>query len=157
MNSIYLRPVVVAAAALLFVSACSTPRNRFPVQGYVPISRSMQPLGELHLSNSLMQLGALEGTMQLQYAGQMTDEAGDDLAGASVYRVKNWSAFFKQNAGHTGFCTEAPRWVVVNSETGAPAWSSEITVGLLTLEDWKKFRPIAFTACVSGAYVRTKD
>ena len=147
----------MTAAALAFITACSTPRNRFPVQGYVPISRSMQPLGELHLSNSLMQLGALEGTMQLQYAGQMTDEAGDDLAGASVYRVKNWSAFFKQNTGHAGFCTEAPRWVVVNSETGAPAWSSEITVGLLTMEDWKKFRPIAFTACASGAYVRTKD
>jgi hypothetical protein len=117
----------------------------------------MEPLGELHLSNTIMQLDALEGEMKLQYVGQMPDAAGESLAGASVYRVRNWQPYFKQNAGRTGYCMEPPRWVAVNSDTGAPAWSREVTVALLTLEKWSEYTPDQHRSCAGGTYVRTRD
>ncbi|MEP7242934.1 MAG: hypothetical protein ABI885_04535 [Gammaproteobacteria bacterium] len=152
-------PSPVRAAATLMVcllTACSTP-PRLPAQAYVPVSEDLQPLGELELSNTKMRLGALEGEMKLQYVGQMPDTAGNDLAGASVYRVKNSAPYFKKNANKRSYCSEAPLWVAVNSETGAPAWSNEIWLGLLTLEDWSKYSPIAHRSCVSGRYVRTSQ
>jgi hypothetical protein len=87
----------------------------------------------------------------------MPDTAGEDLAGASVYRVQNWKPFFKQNAGRQAYCSEPPRYVAVNSETGAPAWSREITIALLTLDEWSKFTPDEHHACLSGKYVRTRE
>jgi hypothetical protein len=147
--------LVVLSAFLL--NACTTPHTQFPLQKYVPVSRSLEPLGELHLSNTVMQLAALDGEMKLQYVGQMPDAAGEDLAGASVYRVKNWQPYFKQNAGRKGYCDEAPRFVAVNSDTGAPAWSREITLSLLTLEHWSKYTPDEDHSCAGGKYVRTRE
>jgi hypothetical protein len=144
-------------AAVLLLTGCDTPHTKFPVQGYAPLTRSMQPLGQLHLSNTSMRFEMLEGEMKLQYVGQMPETAGETLAGASVYRVKNSQPYFKRNAGHEGWCDEAPRWLAVNSETGAPAWSREITVGLLTLEEWSKYTPGQHHACASGQYVRTRE
>ena len=86
----------------------------------------------------------------------MPESAGEDLAGASVYRVNNWQAYFKKNSGHEAYCASAPRWVAVNSKAGAPAWSTEISVSLLTLEEWEKFRPIAHRSCAGGTYVRAQ-
>src|SRR5687768_14798071 len=88
----------------MMLSACGASHTRFPIQHYVPVSRTMEPLGELHLSNTLMRLAALEGNMKLKYAGQMPETAGEDLAGASVYRVTNADAYFKQNEGRGGYC-----------------------------------------------------
>ncbi|HVY81316.1 MAG TPA: hypothetical protein VG994_10075 [Steroidobacteraceae bacterium] len=149
-------PLLIVVSALLLY-ACSTPHTQFPLQKYVPVTRSLEPLGELHLSNTTMQLAALDGEMKLRYVGQMPDAAGEDLAGASVYRVRNWKPFFKQNAGRQGYCSEPPRYVAVNSETGAPAWSREITIAWLTLEEWSKFTPDEHHACASGKYVRTRE
>lgn len=150
------RPVLIVLAAFL-LNACATPHTEFPVQKYVPVSRSLEPLGELHLSNTVMRLAALDGEMKLQYVGQMPDAAGEDLAGASVYRVKNWKPYFKQNTGRKGYCAEAPRFVAVNSDSGAAAWSREITIALLTLEEWSKYTPDVDHSCVGGKYVRTRE
>lgn len=148
------RASAITLSCLLLVAACAAPRSHFPLQSYVPIGRDVQPLGDLQLSNAQMRLGALEGEMKLQYVGLMPETAGTDLAGASVYRIKNSAQYFKKNAGKSSYCTEPPRWVALNSETGAPAWSNEIWVGLLTLEDWSKFTPVANRYCAGGAYVR---
>ncbi len=149
-------PAVASLAALLLLG-CSTPHAQFPIQHYVPVSRDLEPLGELHLSNTLMRLEALDGEMKLEYVGQMPEAAGEVLAGASMYRVKNWQPYFKQNAGRAAYCAEAPRWVAVNSKAGAPAWSTEIWIGLLTLEEWAKYSPAAHRSCAAGTYVRTRD
>lgn len=93
--------------------------------------------------------------MKLQYVGIMPDSAGPDIAGATIYRVKNAEGFFRKNAGNEAFCSEAPRWVAVSSESGAPAWSNQIWVGLLTLENWESFKSPQDQACLSGNYVRT--
>ncbi len=157
-RSIRMKPsspaLFLVACLALAVAACNSQRARFPVQRYVPVSRTMEPLGELDLSNTLMRLGTLEGEMKLEYVGQMPESAGEDLAGASVYRVKNWEPFFKQNVGKNAYCKSAPRWVVVNSKTGAPSWSNEIWVGLLTLEEWAKYTPDEHRSCAGGTYVR---
>jgi hypothetical protein len=151
------RPLLTSAAVLLLFTGCSSARPQFPVQRYVPLTRTMVPLGELHLSNTMMGFDELQGEMKLQYVGQLPEGVGRGLDGASVYRVKNAAAYFKQNAARDDWCMEAPRFVAVNSETGAPAWSREIFVGLLTLEDWKKYTPDEHHACVAGQYVRRRD
>jgi hypothetical protein len=140
---------------LLCLGACASSRAQFPVQQYVPTTRELLPLGQLHLSNTQLQLDALEGQMKLQYVGIMPDSAGPDIAGATIYRVKNAKDFFKKNAGKDSFCSKAPLWVAVSSESGAPAWSKQIWVGLLTLEDWSKFRHAEDRVCLGGDYLRT--
>ncbi|MEJ0036705.1 MAG: hypothetical protein WDO68_11550 [Gammaproteobacteria bacterium] len=145
----------VTISLLLTLAACASSRAQFPVQQYVPTTRELLPLGQLHLSNTLLQFAALEGQMKLQYAGIMPDSAGPDIAGATVYRVKNAEGFFKKNAGKEAFCSKMPLWVAVSSESGAPAWSKEIWVGLLTLEDWASFKHADDYVCLGGDYVRT--
>jgi len=140
---------------LLCLGACASSRAQFPVQQYVPTTRELLPLGQLHLSNTQLQLDALEGQMKLQYVGIMPDSAGPDIAGATIYRVKNAKAFFQKNSGNEAFCPKAPLWIAVGSESGAPAWSNQIWVGLLTLEDWASFAPEKDQACLSGNYLRT--
>jgi hypothetical protein len=144
-------------SVVFLLAACTTAGTRIPVQRYVPVGRELEPLGELDLSNSLMRFGALEGEMKLKYVGQMPESAGEEMLGASVYQVKNWQPYFKKNQGREAYCTVAPRWVAVNSTTGAPAWSTEITVSLLTLEDWQKYRPVGYHACAGGTYVRARN
>ena len=144
-----------AAVAAMALVACSAPRQHFPLTRFVPTTREMAPLGELHLSGTQLRLGALDGEMKLEYVGLMPESGGTDMAGGSVYRVKNADRFFKQNEGRNAWCHEVPRWIVVNSETGAPAWSNEIFVGLLTVEEWSRFTPEETGFCGGGKYVRT--
>ena len=145
----------VSMSLLLLLAACASSRGQFPVQQYVPTTRELLPLGQLHLSNTQLQFAALEGQMKLQYVGIMPDSAGPDIAGATIYRVKNAEGFFKKNAGKDAFCSKVPLWVAVSSESGAPAWSQEIWVGLLTLENWASFRHADDRVCLGGDYVRT--
>ena len=145
----------VASTVLLLLTACASHGARFPVQQYVPTTTALLPLGQLFLSNTQLQFAALEGQMKLQYVGIMPDSAGPDIAGATIYRVKNAEGFYKKNVGKNAFCSEQPLWVAVSSHTGAPAWSDEIWVGLLTLEDWAKFRHAEDRVCMGGDYVRT--
>jgi hypothetical protein len=145
----------VSICLLLMLGACASSRATFPVQQYVPTTRELLPLGQLHLSNTQLQFAALEGQMKLQYVGIMPDSAGPDIAGATIYRVKNAERFFKKNAGKEAFCSKMPRWVAVASESGAPAWSNQIWVGLLTLEDWARFRHAEDHVCLGGDYLRT--
>jgi hypothetical protein len=146
---------VIASILMALLAACAGRPAQFPVQQYVPTTTALLPLGQLLLNNRQLQFAALEGQMKLQYVGIMPDSAGPDMAGATIYRVKNARGFFKKNAGKNAFCSEQPLWVAVNSHTGAPAWSDEIWVGLLTLEDWAQFRHAEDRVCMGGDYVRT--
>ncbi len=69
--------------------------------------------------------------------------------------MKNAADFFKKNTGKDAFCSKMPLWVAVSSESGAPAWSNQIWVGLLTLENWASFSHTAKGLCLGGDYVRT--
>ena len=149
------RTVSAIASTVLLLAACASHGARFPVQQYVPTTTALLPLGQLFLSNTQLQFAALEGQMKLQYVGIMPDSAGPDMAGATIYRVKNAEGFYKKNVGKNAFCSAQPLWVAVSSHTGAPAWSDEIWVGLLTLEDWAKFRHAEDRVCMGGDYVRT--
>lgn len=155
MNLQRIPAAVGAAVMVLTMAACSTPPQHFPPTRFVPTDRDMAPLGELHISGSQLRLGALDGEMKLEYVGLMPQTGGTDMAGGSVYRVKNADSFFKANEGRNAWCVEPPRWVVVNSETGAPGWSNEIFLGLLTVGEWSKFTPEEEGFCGGGKYVRT--
>src|SRR5687768_9633857 len=101
----------IAAAVLAVLEACASRGGQFPVQRYVPTTREMLPLGQLHLSNSVLRFAGLEGEMKLEYVGIMPEAAGADMAGSTIYRVKNAAAYFKQNNGKNAFCSEAPLWI----------------------------------------------
>jgi hypothetical protein len=146
---------LVAGVAALVLVACSAPRQHFPLTRYVPTNRDLAPLGELHLSNTQLRLSALAGEMKLEFVGLMPEAGGTDMAGGEVYRVKNADRFFKANEGRNAWCHAAPQFIVVSSETGAPAWSNEIFLGLLTVEEWSKFTPEEEGFCGGGKYVRS--
>src|SRR5688572_33506586 len=87
----YLRCVPLAVPVfLLLLQACAN-RAQFPLQAYVPKTRELRPLGQLQLSNTQLQFEGLEGEMKLDYAGIMPESAGPDMAGSTIYRVKNSS------------------------------------------------------------------
>lgn len=140
-------PVLFACA----LTACAT--HRPETQRFVPIGEDMESWGELEFSNQSLSFENRQGEMKLQYVGQMPDTAGDELAGASVYRVENANSYFTANRNAEGFCTEPPRWAAINSPAGAPAWSGEIWVSLLTLEDWTAFEPGVPGHCAGSKYV----
>jgi len=146
----------VSIGSFLLLAACASSGAQFPVQHYVPTTKALLPLGQLDLSNRQLQFAALEGQMKLQYVGIMPESAGPDIAGATIYRIKNAAGFFRKNEGKDAFCSKAPLWVAVSSESGVPAWSSEIWVGLLTLEDWASFKHAQDRVCLGGDYVRTQ-
>lgn len=148
-------PAAVSVMLLTLLAACASSGGQFPVQQYVPTTRELLPLGQLLLSNTQLQFAALKGQMKLQYVGMMPDSAGPDIGGATVYRIKNAERFFRKNGGNEALCSKAPRWVAVSSESGAPAWSNQIWVGLLTVENWERFNAAEDSACLSGNYVRT--
>lgn len=156
MTNRWIRRIRAAVPLLLLIlAACASSHAQFPIQHYVPTTRELLPLGQLDLSNTQLQFAALEGQMKLQYVGIMPESAGPDIAGSTVYRVKNADGFFKKNAGKDAFCSKKPLWVAVSSETGAPAWSNQIWVGFLTLENWASFKHRQDYVCLGGDYVRT--
>jgi len=152
------RPSLVPVAAsflLLLLGACAS-RAEFPLQTYVPKTRELRPLGQLQLNNTQLQFEGLEGEMKLEYVGLMPESAGPDMAGSTIYRVKNSAEFFKKNEGKEAFCEEPPLWIAVSAPNGAPAWSNEIWVGILTIPEWSTFRHAQDRICLGGAYVRTR-
>jgi hypothetical protein len=141
--------------AVLVLAGCATGSGAREGEHYVPLSRDMTPWGELQLSHRSLRLDALDGEMKLDYAGVMPEQAGEELSGAAVYRVRNAQAYFSRNRQHEEFCAEPPRWLLVNSRNGAPAWSDEIWVAVLTLENWTAYKPHQAGYCAGGMYVRT--
>src|SRR5436853_134325 len=79
------------------------------------------------------------------------------LSSASVYRVKNADKYFKQNIAAQRLCAEPVRWVAVGSRNGAPAWSGEIWLTLLTIDDWTRYAAQGVKSCASGTYVISSD
>src|SRR5690606_22332567 len=109
---------------LVALTACAASREA--AERFVAIEVAVADWGDLELSHTALRLHAFEGQMDLQYAGRMPDSAGEELAGGTVYRIKNPDRYYRQNGQNTRLCAGPPRWVVVNSRTGAPAWSGEI-------------------------------
>jgi len=140
---------------LVALTACAASPEA--AERFVPIEDAVADWGDLELSHTALRLHAFEGQMDLQYAGRMPDSAGEELAGGTVYRIKNPDRYYRQNGQNTRLCAGPPRWVVVNSRTGAPAWSGEIWVALLTLEDWSGYSPGRDYFCGGGRYVRATE
>jgi hypothetical protein len=142
-----------SAAVLLTLQACATSRAKLPTQHYVPVSRAIRSWGTLELDDKHLRLEAFKGEMKLQYAGKMPEKEGNDLSGASVYRVQNADRYFKENSGGKSWCAEPARWVAVSSRNGAPAWSEEIWMALLTVDDWTRYGDGGTGYCAGGRYV----
>jgi hypothetical protein len=154
-------PLTSLAVALLpglfALTACTMKSPAHEHHRFVPITRTMQDWGTLEFDNRSLQLEALKGDMKLEYVGALPETAGKDLAGAAVYRIKNADKYFEANKSQSKFCPQPARWVALNSTAGAPAWSSEIYIALLTVDDWAKFEPRNGGSCATGKYVRATD
>ncbi|SRR6266446_2618457 len=148
------RLAALCSMAVLSLHACATSRARFPTQRYLPVSSAMHAWGKLELDDKHLRLEALTGEMKLRYAGRMPEMEGSDLSSASVYRVKNAANYFKQNIAARRLCAQPVRWVAVGSRNGAPAWSGEIWLTLLTIDDWTRYAAEGARSCASGTYVQ---
>ena len=144
----------LCSMAVLSLHACATSRARFPTQRYLPLGSAMRAWGKLELDDKHLRLEALTGEMKLQYAGRMPEMEASDLSSASVYRVKNADRYFKQNIAAQRLCAEPVRWVAVGSRNGAPPWSGEIWLTLLTIDDWTQYAAQGAKSCASGTYVQ---
>jgi hypothetical protein len=136
-------------------AACATQGPASDGEHYFPVSRAVTSWGELQLSHRSLRFDAFDGEMKLHYVGTMPEVAGEELGGATVYRVTNAKRFFSRNREREAFCDEPPRWLLVNSRNGAPAWSDEIWVAVLTLENWAAYTPEQTGYCAGGMYVRS--
>jgi hypothetical protein len=142
------------ATATVLLAGCFGAREQLPPQSYIPVSRTVLSWGEIQLSPTRLHLEAFEGDMELEYVGTMTEDAGEELEGASVFRIKNAEKFYKRNSERENFCVQPARFVAVNSTTGAHMWSTEISLTLLMNSDWSKYRPKLPGYCAGGTYVR---
>ena len=146
-------PAAVLAASL----ACAAPaaaagNDAMPtsaVRAYGPYSSGTDVrLGSMLLGTGSVKFAALEGTMQLEDAGRMPDDAGSETGGARVFRVANAEPFFRANAGRNGFCDAPVRWLGVK-----PAGKGLIRVMFLTLEDYRAYRPDGPGLCSGDTYM----
>jgi hypothetical protein len=145
---------LVALVVALGCCACASRSAAGEGEHYFPISRAVTPWGELQLSHQRLRLDAFQGEMKLVYVGVMPELAGEELGGAAVYRVTNARKYFTQNRDRAPLCSEPPKWLLVNSRNGAPAWSDEIWVAVLTLDNWAAYTPDQAGYCAGGMYVR---
>jgi hypothetical protein len=148
----------LTAALFLALAACAS-AAKFPTHHYIPVSTEVEPWGTLELDDKHLRLEALQGELRLEYVGRFPEMEGNDLSSASVYRVKNGARYLALNSGQRALCNAPPRWLAVSSTSGAPAWSGEIQVALLTLPDWRQFNPGSpappndSQPCASGRYI----
>jgi len=146
--------ITVLPALFPWIAGCATKSPAYEHHRFVPVTRTMMSWGTLDFDNRSLQLESLKGDMKLEYVGTLPETAGEDLAGAAVYRIKNAEAYHAANQSQDSFCPRPARWVALNSKAGAPAWSSEIYLALLTVDDWATFAPGNGNSCASGKYVR---
>jgi len=120
---------------------------------YVPASRASQTWGNLQLSETRARFASFDGELTLEAVGVMPAGAGEELAGAQVYRVTNADSFFDDNEGRNGFCSGPLRWLSVGRRSVAGVPEGAIWIGLLTIEDWHAYTPDVQGYCGGGLYV----
>lgn len=126
-----------------------------PTQRYVPVGSSADRLGAVELNATQLRMDGRKGEMRLEYVGQMPELEESNLTGGSVYRIRNAEDYFEDNRDDIARCSQTPQWLVINSSTGAPAWSEEIWLAFLSVDDWQKYRPDSSDYCAGGKFVRT--
>lgn len=167
-----LHPSIVAICSIaLLLESCRSPPSPAPggrtptaasdgaslpdEQLYLPATRRSRAWGRLWLGSDHARLEAFEGELRLEYVGAAPEAAGPQLAGASVYRVKNAEAYFARNRSRGLFCDQPARWVVIRSSGGEPPVSAEVWLALLSIGDWTQYRPEGEGYCAGGLYTRS--
>jgi hypothetical protein len=116
------------------------------------------PLGAMQLSGSFAAFEEYKGHMTLEYAGVLPAFSGyriasDFLSGALVYRVTNAEQYFQDNPT---ICGGRPLKFIVVKVTSledieeGPAAS--VNLWLLSLDDYKDFRPTMSDPCGGDTY-----
>ena len=103
--------------------------------------------GDLDLSASAAAFGKLNGEMRLEFAGTMPETRDFDTSSAAVYRVGNADEYFQANKAKPGACPQPARWFVVR-----PFGAIAIRITLLTVADWKTFKPDGVGRCGAATY-----
>ena len=119
------------------------------------------PLGTMQLSATSASFEHHQGQMALEFAGTLPAFPGyriasEFVAGASVYRVSNADQYFLDNPK---ICGGRPlKFVVAKFESLADikGGTMAVNVTLLSLDDYKDFRPSTFDPCGGDTYKAAK-
>ena len=119
------------------------------------------PLGAMRLSATSASFEHHQGTMALEFAGTLPAFPGYRIAsafvaGASVYRVTNADQYFLDNPKICG--GRALKFVVAKFESLADikGGTMAVSVWLLSLDDYKDFRPSTSDPCGGDTYKAAK-
>jgi hypothetical protein len=120
-----------------------------------------EPLGAMRLSATSASFEHHQGTIALEYAGTLPAYSGyriasEFLAGASVYRVTNAEQFFLDNPT---VCGGKPLKFIVTkfvSLADIKGGTMAVNVWLLSLDEYKDFRPSMFDPCGGDTYKAAK-
>lgn len=145
-------PEAEPPAAPVRSAAPAPPADRDVERTFAPLSRVTEIWGALTFSNRHARLAGFDGEMLLEYAGLMPATAGDELAEARVYAIRNFADYHAQNAGRNAFCSEPPRWLAVRPRALGGGSAGDVWVALLTLDDWTAYTPEIAGYCGGGAY-----
>jgi len=116
------------------------------------------PLGTMQLSGTSASFEDHKGQMTLEYAGELPKFSGyriasDFLSGARVYRVTNADQYFKDNPM---ICGGKPLKFIVAKVTSLEDIEdgplASINLWLLSLDDYKDFRPTMSDPCGGDTY-----
>lgn len=116
------------------------------------------PMGTMQLSSNFASFEEHKGHMTLEYAGVLPTFSGyriasDFLSGALVYRVTNAEQYFQDNPT---ICGGKPlRFIVVkvtSLEDIEEGPAASVNLWLLSLDDYKDFRPTMSDPCGGDTY-----
>jgi hypothetical protein len=148
-------------AALLLASSCGQ-RDGSDVKvdepavagSYAPADAIAASWGAFDYYRTHATFAAFQGHLSLEDAGRMPASAGEELAGAQVFKIVNAEEHFAANRSREGACLTAPRWLAIKAlkeELG----EKRVRVALLMLENFGAFVPGKPGFCGAGIYANT--
>ncbi len=146
--------------ALLSVSSCgnrdgseaATEPPPPAISIYAPVDDVGRSWGTFDFYRTHATFAAFSGHLALAEAGRLGAAAGEELAGAQVFKIVNADEHFAGNRGREGTCLNAPRWLAVKSLPARGGEPPRIRAALLMLEDWQAFVPGKPGFCGSAVY-----
>ncbi|CAN7574741.1 hypothetical protein [Brucella pseudogrignonensis] len=128
------------------------PKPTNVVRSYSALSNgTSSTLGNtMKLSRTSASFSKLTGELKLQYTTVWNGGAETDFDG-DVYKVLNADQFFTQNKAKNGFCDEPVRWITVK-DISSQLGEGTIRVGMLTIDDWRKYKPDSLGACSADTF-----
>ena len=150
------RPARWLLTAAMLASVCScgkrggneadTADAPIAINVYTPQDGGAEAWGPFDFYKTHATLSAFQGHLSLESVGRLPAAAGEEFAGAQVFRITNAQEFHDGNANRDFRCLAPALWLAVKPTDG------KLRIALLTLEKWQEFEPKKPGLCGGGLY-----